>query len=749
MRYVKYPVEYKEWVTKTLRQFKLRVKINDVELTTNDIVSIRINSDLFSGDTFTIGSTVSDTLDMVVFTTALFKDSNSVMDRTKPVIPYMSLYTERFDEELGKIVVEWQEVNLGLFYINPDGIDNDGDGTTSIRASTVLNHPEYGERIYKENYDEETDPAFNRSITRIIDDICRDKKIHFRLAAGTVLPDITVTDANKGDFIGKTYREIIAKIAMLYGGYARVVVDRQGTGDTDEILEFFRLQDTDYVFGTDDYMSFKRGEHKLTIHKLSCKVKEDSDTGEIKNITVGSATVPELNTVYLENSVMTQDVLNQILPYYDGYGYFPITTKIFGNPLLEPGDKIQIKPTSRVPGNGTFINLPVQTVIYNITNSGLTMDLKSLFTIVEEEKPKTLRKKVDKVSDDLNNLKNDVDDLKKGGNSYDDSDLRKLIDGKADKEHTHNYATSVKVNGDTYEQVNGIITLPDYPSGGDGSTSDIINAKQVNIFKDTVGDNYGTLASSTTTIGSDTFKSLDIRGTELLSLGVNATSFMSFYRKNSNRILLQADLYANGNTIDVGSGTVKFSGGNIYGDSSKYGTINYMNLFYCKLASNLNGNGYTITNTNTVNETSSQSTYTASLIDSGTNENMIYSNMSYDSGEIRWCWKETVFTYPESDIDPETDEWVDTGRYICYVELPIFMAENIQNDYHINISKMSWGDYRIIEKNPYYFILESKEDSFAFTFEVVAKLNDNQTLDNNAVIANDSVITETGETNQG
>ena len=77
------------------------------------------------------------------------------------------------------------------------------------------------------------------------------------------------------------------------------------------------------------------------------------------------------------------------------------------------------------------------------------------------------------------------------------------------------------------------------------------------------------------------------------------------------------------------------------------------------------------------------------------------------------------------------------------------MAENIQNDYHINISKMSWGDYRIIEKNPYYFILESKEDSFAFTFEVVAKLNDNQTLDNNAVIANDSVITENEETNQG
>ena len=727
MRYVKYPVEYKEWVTKTLRQFKLRVQINDVELTTNDIVSIRINSDLFSGDTFTIGSTVSDTLDMVVFTPALFKDSNSVMDRTKPVIPYISLYTERFDEKLGKIVVEWQEVNLGLFYINPDGIDNDGDGTTSIRASTVLNHPEYGERIYKENYDEETDPAFNRSITRIIDDICRDKKIHFRLAAGTVLPDITVTDANKGDFIGKTYREIIAKIAMLYGGYARVVVDRQGTGDTKEILEFFRLQDTDYVFGTDDYMSFKRGDHKLTIHKLSCKVSENNDTGKIKKITAGSAPVPELNTVYLENSVMTQEVLAQILPYYDGYGYFPITTKIFGNPLLEPGDKIQIKPPSRVPGNGDTINLPVQTVVYNITNKGITMDLKSLFTIVEEEKPKTLKKKVDKVSDDLNNLKNDVDNLKNGGNSYDDSELRNLINSKADKEHTHNYADSVKVNGNIYEQVDGLITLPDYPSS-DALTSDIINAKRVNIFKDTIGNNYGVITSATAL--NESYKTLDIYGSQCLSLGVEDATCMYMLIQNTKRTILDADLYTNGNTIHMEGDTLNIGNGDIYGNSSDYGTIANMELYYCRLSYDLNCNSYAIKNGKLQNMTGAQSTYSTRLANSGTNENMIYSNMSYDSGEIRWCWKETVFTYPESDVDPETDEWVDTGRYICYIELPIFMAENIQNDYHINISKMSWGDYRIIEKNPYYFILESKEDSFAFTFEVVAKLNDNQTLDN-------------------
>ena len=147
----------------------------------------------------------------------------------------------------------------------------------------------------------------------------------------------------------------------------------------------------------------------------------------------------------------------------------------------------------------------------------------------------------------------------------------------------------------------------------------------------------------------------------------------------------------------------------------------------------LNGN-YIYNSGGNANSVLPRSTYTENLAANGTDENMIYSNMSYDQDEVRWCWKETVLTYAEADIDPETDEWVYTGRYICYIELPIFIAENIYDDYHINVSKMSWGDYRIIEKTPYYFILESQEDNFAFTFEVVAKLvkdhdNDNMISD--------------------
>ena len=149
----------------------------------------------------------------------------------------------------------------------------------------------------------------------------------------------------------------------------------------------------------------------------------------------------------------------------------------------------------------------------------------------------------------------------------------------------------------------------------------------------------------------------------------------------------------------------------------------------------LNMHGYTISNADWSNPVSASSEYTSRLLREGSIEHMNYGTLSYYDGELRWCWREPVFTYAEADIDPVTDEWVYTGRNICYVELPIFMAESIEADYHISVGKIGWGDYRILEKNQYYFILESQEEDFAFTFEVVAKLVDGQTLDNNVSIA--------------
>ena len=63
------------------------------------------------------------------------------------------------------------------------------------------------------------------------------------------------------------------------------------------------------------------------------------------------------------------------------------------------------------------------------------------------------------------------------------------------------------------------------------------------------------------------------------------------------------------------------------------------------------------------------------------------------------------------------------------------MAENIEDSYHVNITPAEFGFYRVKEKNRYYFVVESQDDGFPFTFEVVAKRLE-VPQGNNAIVAN-------------
>lgn len=88
--------------------------------------------------------------------------------------------------------------------------------------------------------------------------------------------------------------------------------------------------------------------------------------------------------------------------------------------------------------------------------------------------------------------------------------------------------------------------------------------------------------------------------------------------------------------------------------------------------------------------------------------NDTYSVMSMTDGELRYTQRKAEHI---------------TNKTLV-VELPHVFSENIELDYHVNISKLSWGDYRIIEKTPYYFEIETNADDFSFTYEIVAKLLD-------------------------
>ena len=147
----------------------------------------------------------------------------------------------------------------------------------------------------------------------------------------------------------------------------------------------------------------------------------------------------------------------------------------------------------------------------------------------------------------------------------------------------------------------------------------------------------------------------------------------------------------------------------------------------------INMHGHDITNGNIRSMLDAQSPTTYDLMKSGSLEMDIYNPYTFTENELRYVHRDSMHTIEEYDYN-ENGDYVPTGRYVCYCELPIFMAENMELDYHINIGKLSFGDYRIIEKNPYYFIVESEKDIFSFTYEVIGKRIDK--YNNNAVVAN-------------
>ena len=170
---------------------------------------------------------------------------------------------------------------------------------------------------------------------------------------------------------------------------------------------------------------------------------------------------------------------------------------------------------------------------------------------------------------------------------------------------------------------------------------------------------------------------------------------------------------------------------------------NQPNYTSIRLNGPLDCGGFEITNTavSQTMEMQSEPVSTFSLRNSIPTSYTIYGSMTFTKDEVRYVESEPIQTMKEYDYD-ENYNYVPTGRFIAYCELPQVLAENIEENYHINIGKRSWGDYRILESNPYYFILESKEEGFSFTFEVTAKRI--ETYDNNSIIANNN-ISEEGE----
>lgn len=119
----------------------------------------------------------------------------------------------------------------------------------------------------------------------------------------------------------------------------------------------------------------------------------------------------------------------------------------------------------------------------------------------------------------------------------------------------------------------------------------------------------------------------------------------------------------------------------------------------------------------------------------------MYTTNSLTENEIRWTDRKVHQTSPVNIYDENYKIIGEEDYYDVTIEIPYYMSDNIEDDYHISITPNTYGNYRVKERNRYYFIVESDVDGFAFTFEVVAKKLD-KSNGQNIVVANYGITQE-------
>lgn len=217
----------------------------------------------------------------------------------------------------------------------------------------------------------------------------------------------------------------------------------------------------------------------------------------------------------------------------------------------------------------------------------------------------------------------------------------------------------------------------------------------------------------------------------LYTNGYYTDNYPSFIVNNSDgHIILAGD-----NGVNIGA-----LRGNDYYDAIRVTEIESSPHVQVEMWGNLDMHNWSIVNANISKSVSATSAQTYALRTSTEEESYsdptsktitdIYGVQSLTNGDVRWSDKQTYFTSS-----------VEEGIYEAYVEIPWWLAQNIELDYHVNITPVNgFYQYYVSERDTYYFCVRSNKDSMGFTFELVATLLEQNTLNNNASIAGEQYL---------
>lgn len=306
------------------RILDIKVVVNGKTYSATDINSLKYDSGAYTGDTFAIGSTYSNSVQIEF--SHLIENLKLGME----VLPSIGIKTSK-----GYIYEP-----LGVFIISSEIKMDRNNNLTSISASDRFCGLEGS---YKSKL------AYPAKVLDVIAEICAQSGVETNVDDLARLPH----QADLASPItGQTYRKALGWIAQLYAGYA--TFDRHGLFTIRTIAEpNYELDPSQY-----EQAGLTKNEAPYRISGIQCqttittKTRDGEDTDETKTYQVGDSNGSQIK---LENNIMTPDRLTNIWEQIKDINFYPFSLNWFGNPAIEAGDwlKLQDKQGNKfiVPNN--------------------------------------------------------------------------------------------------------------------------------------------------------------------------------------------------------------------------------------------------------------------------------------------------------------------------------------------------------------------------------------------------------------
>ena len=296
----------------TQRTLDIKVVVNGKTYEATDINSLKYDSGAYTGDTFAIGSTYSNNVQIE------FSHLVEGLKLGMEVHPSIGIKTSK-----GYIYEP-----LGVFIISSEIKMDRNNNLTSISASDRFCGLE---GTYKSKL------VYPAKVLDIVAEICAQSGVKANADDLARLPhqaDIPIPIS------GQSYRKALGWIAQLYAGYA--TFDRQGLFTIRTIAEpNYELDPSQY-----EQAGLTKNEAPYKIGGIQCqtvittKTRDGENTEETKTYQVGDTSGSQIK---LENNIMTPDRLNNIWEQIKDISFYPFNLNWFGNPAIEAGDWLRLE----------------------------------------------------------------------------------------------------------------------------------------------------------------------------------------------------------------------------------------------------------------------------------------------------------------------------------------------------------------------------------------------------------------------